>query len=74
MKLPNQVKPILRTTLVGIHASKMNNVNPQQALFTTGIPSTATFFPGLLPEFGLSLRLYCLPGPGDGGFQCVVFG
>jgi hypothetical protein len=74
MKLPNQVNPITRTTLDDVHPSKINSVNPQGAAFTTNIPSTAVFFPGFLPEFGFSSLVYCLPGPGPGGFQCVFLG
>jgi len=74
MKLPNQVNPIIRNDLDGVHPSKMNSVNPQRAALTTNIPSTAAFFPNFLPEFGFSSLVYCLPGPGPGGFQCVFLG
>lgn len=74
MKLPNQVNPIIRNTLDSVHPDTINSVNPQRAAITTSIPSTAAFFPGFLPEFGFSSLVYCLPGPGPDGFQCVFLG
>jgi len=73
MLLPNQVKPILRNASDPVRLGKASDVNPQRLTSTT-ILSRAVFFPGFLPELGFSSLVYCLPGPGPGGLQCVFLG